>query len=311
MDPLKSNEIFGNWGTLLLPINKDNSIDLVKLGEEADILISMGVNGIYTNGTAGEFYNQTEKEFDNISELLATKCNSAGMSFQLGCNHTSPIITLERIKRVIALRPGAIQVILPDWFPVVMEEIISYLKIITEVADPVGIVLYNPPHSKKKLSPADLYEIKNAGISLVGCKVAAGDKNWYSQMNQLVPDLSLFVSGNRLATGICSGANGSYSNMACLNPRAAQLWYEQMITDMPAALELESRIQIFMSDLIIPFITEKKYSDSAVDKFLAEVGGWSGNGTRMRWPYRSIPMDEVESVREKGRELIPEFFMAQ
>ncbi len=31
----------------------------------------------------------------------------------------------------------------------------------TEIADPIGLVLYNPPHAKKKLKPEDFYQIKS------------------------------------------------------------------------------------------------------------------------------------------------------
>ncbi len=309
MSPLTSHQIYGNWATALLPVNRDESIDYSKLEDELDIIISMKVNGIYSNGTAGEFYNQTEEEFDEISEILADKCNAANMHFQIGCNHTSPLISLLRIKRIKSLKPGAIQVILPDWFPPTLEEIINYLKAIAEAAEPVGLVLYNPPHAKRKLIPEDFYAIKNAGISLVGCKVAAGTEKWYSDMKNLVPDLSLFVSGNRLATGVQLGASGSYSNMACLNPKAAQQWYELMLKDMPSAIEVESRIKCFMTDHIIPYITEKKYSDPAIDKFLAAVGGWANVGTRMRWPYKWIQNDEIRQVREAGKKILPEFFI--
>jgi len=71
MIPLTSNHIYCNWATLLLPINADDNIDYSKLAEETDTLISIGVNGVYSNGTAAEFYNQTEEEFDKISQLLA------------------------------------------------------------------------------------------------------------------------------------------------------------------------------------------------------------------------------------------------
>ena len=310
MTPLKSKEIFGNWATALLPINNDESIDYTRLEEEIDLIISMKVNGIYSNGTAGEFYNQTDDEFDKISELLADKCNAANMSFQIGCNHTSPLISLQRVKRVKTLKPGAIQVILPDWLPPSMDEIITYLQVMNEAAGPIGLVLYSPPHAKKKLTPEDFYAIKNADIPLVGCKVAAGNEVWYASMKNLVPELSLFVSGNRLATGISLGASGSYSNMACLHPKAAQQWYEQMLTDMPAALEVETRIKDFMSNHIIPYITEKKYADPAIDKFLAAIGGWANVDTRMRWPYKWIHDDEVKKVREIGKKLLPEFFIS-
>lgn len=308
MKALNSEEISGSWATLLLPVEADDSIDYACLEEEIDLLISMGVSGIYSNGTAGEFYNQTEEEFDRVSGLLAGKCNAAGVPFQIGCSHMSPRISLERLKRAVALQPSAVQVILPDWFPPSMPEIIDFLGRMAEAAAPVRLVLYNPPHAKKQLTPEDYGEIVKAGIPLVGCKTAGGDENWYAAMRESVPGLSVFVPGHRLATGFTLGAKGAYSNIACLHPRAAQEWYETMKTDMPSALELEKRILLFMEGHIRPYITGQGYSNHSVDKFMAAVGGWSGIGTRLRWPYRWIPEEEAERVREAGRSLLPEFF---
>ena len=311
MNPLKSNEIFGNWATLLLPIDEEEQIDYKCLEQEIDILISMGVNGIYSNGTAGEFYNQTEEEFDTISSILANKCNAAGMPFQIGCNHMSPVISLERLRRVIPLKPGAIQVILPDWFPPVMDEIIDFLKRIVALAGPIGIILYNPPHAKRKLQPEDFEKIREAGIQLTGCKLAGGDENWYQAMKKYAPELSLFIPGHQLATGISLGAHGAYSNVACFHPAAAQRWYALMKDDMESALEIQSRIQLFMNDCIVPFIRDKKYSNQAADKFMAAVGGWMNIQPRLRWPYRWIKEEEVKQVRIIAKKIVPEFLNDQ
>ena len=308
MTPLNSNEIFGNWVSVLLPINTDDSINYLKLEEEIDILISTGVNGIYSNGTAGELYTLTENDFDKISVLLANKCNSSGIPFQIGCSQMSPQISLERLKRVIVLKPSAIQVILPDWFPPSIPEIIDFLKVMGKAADPIGLVLYNPPHAKIKLKPEDFYQIMEAGIQLVGCKVSGGDESWHAAMKKLVPDLSVFVPGHHLATGFALGAHGSYSNMACLHPQVAQKWYETMVTDIESALEIEKRIQIFMNKCIMPYIDKQNYSNQAIDKFLAAIGDWTDIGTRLRWPYKWISEDEVIKVRRVARNILPEFF---
>lgn len=308
MKPLKNNEIRGSWATLLLPIDEDESINFDKLEAEIDTLISMKVTGIYSNGTAGEFYNQTEAEFDKVSCLLAEKCNAANMPFQIGCSHMSPKISLERVKRAVALQPSAIQVILPDWFPPGMPEIIEFLRVIEEAADPVGVVLYNPPHAKKILTPQDFYQIKEAGVRLAGCKVAGGDAAWYASMRELVPDLSVFIPGHHLATGIKLGAHGAYSNVACLHPLKAQHWYETILTDMEKGLEMEKRIQLFIHQYILPFIQEQGFSNQAVDKLLAAIGGWAPVGTRLRWPYRWISQEETEKLRDECKNLLPEFF---
>ncbi|MFL5745119.1 MAG: dihydrodipicolinate synthase family protein [Niastella sp.] len=308
MEPLQAANIRGNWATLLIPINNDESINYLNLEEEIDTLIAMQVDGIYSNGTAGEFYNQTEEEFDAISRLLADKCHAAGMAFQLGASHTSPVMARERVKRAAALQPGAIQVILPDWSAPTMPEVINYLRVLTEIAAPVPLVLYNPPHAKKRLSPEEFFQLKEAGINLVGCKTVGGDAQWYTAMKKWAPGLSLFVPGHHLATGVSLGAHGAYSNVACIHPAAARQWYNLMLTDLPQALQIEKGIQLFMSQYIQPLISTQGYSNQAADKLLAAIGGWAKVGTRLRWPYNGIDESEVTRLRPIAHEMMAEFF---
>jgi len=310
MNPLKYNEIFGNWATLLLTTDNQGNLDYLKLADEIDILIASGSNGIYSNGTAGEFYSQTEEEFDRISLLLSEKCEKAGMPYQIGVSHMSPQISLERLKRIRHLHPGAVQLILPDWFPVTLEEAVNFLQKMEQEAHGISLILYNPPHAKKQLLPENWAFLKKHIPSLVGLKVfdQNADPAWYKTVNENKDGLSIFIPGHRLVSGIQNGAHGAYSNVACLNPFAAQKWYELSQTDLPAALELEVRINKFMSELIAPFITGQHFPNHACDRFMALVGGWANVGAKLRWPYRSIPESYVESIREKSKHIIPEFF---
>ena len=308
MHPLKAKDIKGNWGTLLLPLNADDSIDYKRLEHEIDTLIAMQVNGIYSNGTAGEFYNQTEEEFETISNILAQKCKAAGMPFQIGATHTNPVMAVRRVQKAAALQPGAIQVIVPDWSAPAMRDVINYLQVLAEVAAPVGLVLYNPPHAKKILKPEEYAQLKEAGIHLVGCKVGGGDEAWYAAMKKYAGELSVFVPGHHLATGIGLGAQGAYSNVACLHPRAAQQWYACMLTDMPRALQIQASIQQFMTQYILPFISQQGYTNQAADKLLAAIGNWSNVGTRLRWPYTGIDESKVPALRTIARSTMPEFF---
>lgn len=307
MKPLKSKEIFGNWGTVLLPLEKDESINYQKLSAQIDRLILMGVNGIYSNGTAAEFYNQTDDEFDKINALLAEKCNAAGRPFQIGCNHMSPKLSLERLRRAVQLKPGAVQVILPDWFPPSFPEILGFFERMAKEAGDVSLIVYNPPQAKVKLRPEDYRRIKEEGIPIAGCKTAGGDEQWYAEMKG-IDDFSIFVPGSRLATGIKSGAHGAYSNVACIHPKVAQEWYERMAVDLEGAIEFEKRIQDFINAQILPLMTKKKYADPAIDKLLACLTGWADTGPLLRWPYRSVTDQEIKTARRACRKMLPEFF---
>ena len=308
MKPLIHHQIRGNWATLLLPIDEKETIRYEDLAVEIDRLIQFGVDGIYSNGTAGEFYNLTEAEFDTVSELLATRCNAVDMPFQLGVSHMSPIISLERAKRAVQLKPGAVQVILPDWHPTIEKEAIRFLDRMAAVCDPFGLVLYNPPHAKRVLTMEEIGRLKKAVPALVGVKVADGNEAWYESMRLHRTDLSIFVPGHHLATGVRLGAHGSYSNMACLHPLAAQRWFQLMQTDEVAAQELEQRIGLFLNQYILPYMTVQHYSSPAIDKLFASIGGWAPISTQLRWPYRSVPMDDVSELRRAAQRMLPEFF---
>ena len=273
------------------------------------MLIDSKPNGIYSNGTACEFYSQTMDEFVRISELLSSRCEAAGVPYQIGVSHPCPHESLERLQAIKHLEPGAVQLILPDWFPVNDEAIMSFMQRMAEEAGEIPLVLYNPPHAKKVLHPEKWQMIRKAVPSLIGVKVFDDNcsAEWYAQMNANKEGVSVFVPGHHLATGVVNGADGAYSNVACINPHAAQKWYELMKTDMEAALELESRIQAFMKECIDPFIVVHGYPNHACDRFMALVGGWADVGAKLRWPYSSIPADYVDQVRKRAHDIIPEF----
>ena len=121
--PPASGHFGGTWGTVLLPIRSDEAIDFPVLEDELDVLLKVGLAGIYTCGTAGEFHTLEEDEFDALSQLVAEMARRAGSAFQIGASHMSGQISLSRIRRASALAPSAIQVILPDWLPLSATEV--------------------------------------------------------------------------------------------------------------------------------------------------------------------------------------------
>jgi dihydrodipicolinate synthase/N-acetylneuraminate lyase len=295
--------IAGNWASLLLPIEADDSIEFAKLGDEIDILIDAAVDGIYSNGTAGEFHNQTEEEFDRIQLILAQRCQAARMPFVIGACQPDPAIMLNRVRRAASLRPAGIQVILPDWWPVTNQEAIDFLNRASETANGIPLILYNPPHAKRVLAPNELAMILASAPGVTGVKLADGGSDWYASAREYLHGISLFVPGHHLATGFKEGvAAGSFSNVACLSPRGAQRWTRLMNEDIDAALEIEQRICRFMDEHIVPFRQKAGYSNAALDKLLAAIGNWGPVGTRLRFPYRWIAEGEADRLREVAKQ---------
>jgi dihydrodipicolinate synthase/N-acetylneuraminate lyase len=298
----------GNWATLLLPINADDSIDFARLDAELAYLARARLDGIYSNGTAGEFHNQTEAEFDRIQEMLGARCRETATPFVVGACHTDPSVSLGRIRRAATLRPRAIQVILPDWVPLTDAEAADFLTLANEAASGVPLVLYNPPHAKRVLSPAALGALlRRCGVG--AAKIGDGDGAWYAQAREHLQGIAIFVPGHHLATGVKERiAAGAFSNVACLSPTGAQRWTDRMAEDIDACLDIERRIRGFIDAHIAPFGREQRYSNAALDKLLAAIGGWAPIGTRLRRPYRFIDESEAARLRPIAQAVIPELF---
>jgi dihydrodipicolinate synthase/N-acetylneuraminate lyase len=268
------------------------------------------VDGIYSNGTAGEFHTQTEAEFDRISALLAERCNRAGQPFQIGVSHSSAQIARERVRRARALQPSAFQVTLPDWFPLSWPEVLTFLETMAGEAAPIPLIVYNPPHAKRRLVPAEWALIAERVPGVVGMKVMGGDDAWYQAMQPLFGRLSVFIPGHLLAEGLARGAHGAYSNVACLRPAGAQRWCDLCRQDPAAGLELGNRIREFWQANVAPFIVRDGLSNMAADKAAAAAGQWlPGLTPRLRWPYRAASDDAIRRLGAVARAELPELFV--
>ena len=309
MKPLSAAEIRGNWATLLLPIQADDTIDFTLLAEEIDRFAAARVNGVYSNGSAGEFYTQTEAEFDRLHALLAEKCERHALPFQIGLSQPSAQLARERLRRTRALRPAAFQVTLPDWFPPTLPEILDFLATMAAEAAPIPLIVYNPPHAKRRLTPAEWLAVAEHVPGVVGIKVPGGDEAWYAAMQPVLARWSVFIPGHLLAEGIARGAHGAYSNVACLSPAGAQRWYDGCARDLAAGRELGRRIGEFWQANVAPFITRDGLANMAADKAAAVAGGWlPGLTPRLRWPYQSVPDARARALGEAARRALPELF---
>lgn len=309
MRPLSAHEIRGNWATVLLPLRDDDTIDFCLLEAELDYFISARVNGVYSNGSAGEFHAQSEDEFDRICVTLAAKCGAAVLPFQIGVSHSHATAALARLVRAKPLAPSAFQVTLPDWFPPSMPEALDFLRRMAAEAAPIPLVIYNPPHAKRRLAPEELGVIAREVPGVVGMKVSGGDDAWYQAMKPVLGQWSVFIPGHLLADGLRRGAHGAYSNVACLSPTGAQRWYELCVNDPEAGAALGLRIGAFWAEHIAPIITRHGLSNMAADKAAVVAGGWlPGFSARLRWPYRSATSAIIRPIAVAARASVPELF---
>jgi dihydrodipicolinate synthase/N-acetylneuraminate lyase len=176
-------------------------------------------------------------------------------------------------------------------------------------AAPIPLIVYNPPHAKRRLVPEEWRVLSDRVTGIAGMKVAGGDDAWYAAMRPLFERLSVFIPGHTLAAGVARGAHGAYSNVACLSPAGARRWYDLCRCDLPAAQALGARVSAFWLAQIAPIISRDGLSPVAADKAAAVAGGWlPGFTTRVRWPYRSVPLELAAQIGAVARAELPELF---
>lgn len=305
MKPLDRSSLRGTWATLLLPIEADDSIDFARLALQVEYLVANGLGGLYAHGSAGEFWSLSEDEFDRINLLLAERCERAGVPFQIGACHLHPRAALERVRRAAALRPGAIQVALPDWVVVNNDEAIAFLQRVAEAAALIGLVVYNPRHAKRQFAPEDFAALASAVPAIIGIKVSREEPAWYAEMQRIAPRLAVFAPGPCYASAAIKwGARGSYSLITALHPHYARRWEELIASDPPRALVIEQKLKAFLKNELAPVRARFGLAGSSTDKFLATAAGWTDVGPRMRWPYRGVPEAVVAEFRPLVRQLI-------
>lgn len=272
------------------------------------MLHGSGLQGIYTNGTAGEFHSQTEEEFDRLSQVVADFCRTVGLPFQIGVSHTNARVARERLARVASLRPDAVQVTLPDWWAPSYDEAERFFSGMTATAPDIPLVLYNPPHAKRRLSLDEIAKLRAAVPTLIGAKLPGGDEIWYEELRRKLPDLAVFIPGHFMASGCLAGGRGSYSNVACLSPAGAVRWWRQLGENPTAALAFEARVVCFMKEHVLPLAARYGLSNAALDKAMATAGRWCPIGPELLWPYTSAPNEAVMQLGAAARHELPELF---
>ena len=298
----------GIWGAVLLPVDSRGGIDWPALKDELDILCESSLQGIYSNGTAGEFHNQTEDEYEKLTAMVGERALNAGMPFQIGISHSNARIAKQRLLHAVTLKPAAVQFTLPDWWVLSEFEQHVFMQGLHDTGVGTPLILYNPPHAKQRLTLREIASLRESAPSLIGAKLPGGDDAWYRDRERMLPDFSVFVPGHSVAYGRPRGAYGSYSNVACLSPDGAVRHWQQIEDDLEGAQELEARIVQFMTESVVALATRDRLSNVALDKLLAAIGDWGPISERCLWPYRSAARSDVERLRLIAREQLPELF---
>jgi 4-hydroxy-tetrahydrodipicolinate synthase len=304
--PLTTETLTGMWAGLPVPWTTQDEIDEAALRENVRRICRAGAHGVYTHGTTGEFYAQTEEEWKRVVRATVEECRSEGKPCQIGC---TALWTTEVIRRVgFAQQMGAdgVQIAFPFWLELTDDQAVRFLRDVASAVPEIPFILYNTTRSKKPLTVDLLRRSLDAGIPIVGCK-GVQNKQELQEFLKIGPKLKFFVGEYELASHWSPGARGCYSSFVYACPRFMLRYFDLCEQGSKEAQHIEGGLKRFIAEYVMP-LTRRGMYDTALDRCFAVMTGFlTGNLLQSRQPYDAPTQKDVNDCREWCSNNLSEF----
>ena len=104
IDGLTRENLHGVWLALTTPFTPDDRIDIDAVRENVRRCRAVGLHGVYTTDSDGEFYAIELDDFETLIEAFGAECGRAGHRLASGCD-----LVAARAASPIGLRVAAAQ----------------------------------------------------------------------------------------------------------------------------------------------------------------------------------------------------------
>jgi 4-hydroxy-tetrahydrodipicolinate synthase len=138
-----------------------------------DWLIDNGVQGLYPNGSTGEFTRFTAAERERTIEIIADQVNGR-VPILAGAAEANTRETIRACERYYELGATAVAIVAPFYYQIGSEAVYTYFK---EIADnsPIDVTLYNIPLFASPIDVATVARLADDCERVIGIKDSSGD----------------------------------------------------------------------------------------------------------------------------------------
>lgn len=304
---LTANDLAGIYSFVPIPWNEDYEVDEETLRHDARYLARTDLAGIYTPDSSGEFFNLPYDEFCSVVDIMADAVESTGTQLQIGCHWTNARGAIRRAAYAAERGVDAIRFSFPYWEQVTDDEALRFVELMADVADPVPLVHYNNPNSRREFGPDEYRRIVDSVPGVIGTKQLNTNPYELAGLLDRVPELSHYVTEAVFTEMMAAGASGSYSWIGAINPELAVEWYDSCRDgNWARAMEIQTMVNRFR----VTTIREWGYSFSGTHhKLNAGLNPNLECGLRVSRPYTQGTEADVRWAREWTAENLPEILL--
>jgi len=238
----------------ITPVDAQGRVDHETLSGYVDWLIEHGVDGLYPNGSTGEFVRFTPGERQEIVRTVIQAARGR-VPVLAGAAEANADETIAACNAYGEMGVAAVAIVAPFYYRLTPDGVYAYFKKIADAVR-VNVTLYNIPLFA---SPIDVATVRRLALEcprVVGIKDSSGDVSHMLRMIAAVrnerPEFS-FLTGwdTALVPMLMCGADGGTNATSGVVPELTKAIYETcQAGDIDAALRLQHAL-IPLFDLMI------------------------------------------------------------
>jgi dihydrodipicolinate synthase/N-acetylneuraminate lyase len=217
----------------ITPVDAAGRIDEERLRGYVDWLIDRGVDGIYPNGSTGEFVRFTAEERRRIVQIVVEQADGR-VPVLAGAAEANVKATIEACNAYGDMGVRAVAIVAPFYYRLTSEGVYAYFREIAEHVS-VDVTLYNIPLFASPIDVETVVRLASEFPRVVGIKDSSGDlPNMMRMISAIRPmrDDFSFLTGwdAALAPMLIAGADGGTNATSGVVPELTRAVHRNVIT---------------------------------------------------------------------------------
>jgi 4-hydroxy-tetrahydrodipicolinate synthase len=241
-----SNRISGILTPNITPVDNAGRVDEDRLRGYVDWLIDRGVDGLYPNGSTGEFVRFTADERRRIVQVVVDQ-TAGRVPILAGAAEANVKVTIEACDTYGAMGVRAVAIVAPFYYRLSSEGVYAYFR---EIADAVSVdvTLYNIPMFASPIEVDTVIRLASECPRVVGIKDSSGDlPNMMRMIAAIRPirDDFTFLTGwdAALAPMLIVGCDGGTNATSGVVPELTRAIHRSVAAgNIPEAMRLQYQL---------------------------------------------------------------------
>jgi dihydrodipicolinate synthase/N-acetylneuraminate lyase len=304
---LTRQSFVGPWAGLPVAWTDNDEFDEETYRGDVARCCQVGVPGVYTGGTTGEFYAQEWDEFQRIARSTVEECHRHSKPAMIGCTSTSTRGTCLRAAFAAGIGADAIQIAFPFWMAIADDQILPFVEAVAKAACGLPLSIYETKRAKKTLSIEQHFQIHRAVPQYMMVKATKDTvADTVEGCGKLSEIINVFVGEHRWAELGPVGAIGCCSSVVYWSPHVLlRSWTHLENRDWQQLQADCGKLNALFAGLFEAFGT-RGFTDTAFDRLGGQAGRILKTSLRNREPYAAPNESDVQTMRELFQKHFPE-----